>query len=265
MKNAPRVKFLVMAAASSSVRFRARLLGRNCGGAVVVAAAVGVGVVLVAGGGGGGGARPVAEAAGLRAGTAGGAWPACSLAGIAGAGRLGSDGGWRAGGGGAAALLGLRTSLEEEELQHSDGLIGFAQMGLSSSRDVRREFDRLIRGGIPLIYRSKIWLECSGGLEMMEPGLFQELLNQSDPSEGVPAEIEKDVKRTMPLNVFFGGDGAGVEKLRRVLLAYSRYVFVVRNLSFLTHKSVTHQAQSGCWILPGDEPHRINAPTCSCR
>ena len=53
MKNAPRVKFLVMAAASSSVRFRARLLGRNCGGAVVVAAAVGVGVVLVAGGGGG--------------------------------------------------------------------------------------------------------------------------------------------------------------------------------------------------------------------
>ena len=123
---------------------------------------------------------------------------------------------------GAAALLGLRASLEEDELQHSDGLIGFAQMGLSSSRDVRREFDRLIRGGIPLIYRSKIWLECSGGLELMEPGLFQELLSQSDPSEGVPAEIEKDIKRTMPLNVFFGGDGAGVEKLRRVLVAYSR-------------------------------------------
>jgi small G protein signaling modulator 3 len=35
-------------------------------------------------------------------------------------------------------------------------------------------------------------------------------------------EIEKDVGRTMPLNIFFGGDGAGVVKLRRVLTAYSR-------------------------------------------
>ena len=35
-------------------------------------------------------------------------------------------------------------------------------------------------------------------------------------------EIEKDVGRTMPLIIFFGGDGAGVDKLRRVLIAYSR-------------------------------------------
>jgi hypothetical protein len=125
-------------------------------------------------------------------------------------------------GGGAAALLGLGTSVEEEELSHSEGLIGFAQLGLSSNRDERKEFDRLVRGGIPLIYRSKLWLECSGGLDMREPGLFGDLLARVDVHALVPVEIEKDVGRTMPLNVFFGGDGAGVDKLRRVLTAYSR-------------------------------------------
>ncbi|TFK73323.1 TBC-domain-containing protein [Pluteus cervinus] len=129
--------------------------------------------------------------------------------------------------GGAAAILGLGRGSggfegEEDELAHSEGLIGFAQLGLSVNRDERREFDRLVRSGIPLVYRSKVWLECSGGLEMKEPGLFQDLLAMQDPGTGVLEEIEKDVGRTMPLNVFFGGDGAGVVKLRRVLTAYSR-------------------------------------------
>ncbi|KAG2348082.1 TBC-domain-containing protein [Suillus weaverae] len=125
-------------------------------------------------------------------------------------------------GGGAAALLGLGTSVEEEELSHSEGLIGFAQLGLSSNAHERKEFDRLVRGGIPLVYRSKLWLECSGGLDMREPGIFGDLLAHVDEHDLVCAEIEKDVGRTMPLNVFFGGDGAGVDKLRRVLRAYSR-------------------------------------------
>lgn len=127
--------------------------------------------------------------------------------------------------GGAAALLGLGTTDEEEELTHTEGLIGFAQLGFSSNRDERIQFDKLIRGGIPLVYRSKLWLECSGGLEMREPGLFGDFLVQADEDVGhalVQNEIEKDVGRTMPLNVFFGGDGVGVSKLRRVLTAYSR-------------------------------------------
>ncbi|KAJ7503309.1 rab-GTPase-TBC domain-containing protein [Mycena galericulata] len=123
--------------------------------------------------------------------------------------------------GGAAAILGLGTACDEDELSHSEGLIGFAQLGLSGNRDERREFDRLVRSGIPLVYRSKVWLECSGGMEMKEPGLFKDLLAAEGPGH-VVAEIEKDVGRTMPLNVFFGGDGAGVVKLRRVLTAYSR-------------------------------------------
>ncbi|KAG6372240.1 hypothetical protein JVT61DRAFT_8040 [Boletus reticuloceps] len=127
--------------------------------------------------------------------------------------------------GGAAAFLGLGTTDEEDELTHTEGLICFAQLGLSSNRDERTQFDKLIRGGIPLVYRSKLWLECSGGLEMREPGLFGDLLVQAGEDAGhalVRNEIEKDVGRTMPLNIFFGGDGAGVVKLRRVLTAYSR-------------------------------------------
>ncbi|KAK1235963.1 hypothetical protein PQX77_000789 [Marasmius sp. AFHP31] len=137
----------------------------------------------------------------------------------------------------AAAILGLTNNYDEgedEELDHSEGLIGIAQMGLlsasaSHNKDERKEFDKLVRRGIPMVYRSKVWLECSGALEMREPGLFRDLLAEAEKDKNgegkgasVLVEIEKDVGRTMPLNVFFGGDGAGVDKLRRVLTAYSR-------------------------------------------
>jgi hypothetical protein len=127
--------------------------------------------------------------------------------------------------GGAAALLGLDGPVAEDELAHSDGLIGFTQLGRSAGREERRELGRLVRGGVPLAYRAKVWLESSGGLEMQEPGVFAELLAQTDSDGGVVVrEIDKDVGRTMPLNMFFGGDGVGVQKLRRVLIAYSRCV-----------------------------------------
>ncbi|EKM57867.1 uncharacterized protein PHACADRAFT_116285 [Phanerochaete carnosa HHB-10118-sp] len=122
----------------------------------------------------------------------------------------------------AASILGLRASLDEEELMHTDGLIGFAQLGFSANSNERKEFDRLVRAGIPLAYRSKVWFESSGALDMREPGLFHDLLANVDETSSVVKEIEKDVGRTMPLNVFFGRTGAGVDKLRRVLRAYSQ-------------------------------------------
>ncbi|KAF9648956.1 TBC-domain-containing protein [Thelephora ganbajun] len=123
---------------------------------------------------------------------------------------------------GSSAFLGLNTADEEEELAHTDGLIGFAQLGISGSREERKVFDRLVRQGIPLVYRAKIWQECTDASEMKEPGLFNDLLADVDPDDPVVKEIEKDVGRTMPLNMFYGGDGPGVQKLRRVLTAYSR-------------------------------------------
>jgi hypothetical protein len=136
-----------------------------------------------------------------------------------------SGGGGGSVSGGVAALLGLDGPVAEDELAHSDGLIGFTQLGRSAGREERRELGRLVRGGVPLAYRAKVWLESSGGLEMQEPGEFAELLAQTDSDGGsVVREIDKDVGRTMPLNMFFGGDGVGVQKLRRVLIAYSRCV-----------------------------------------
>ncbi|KIJ50927.1 hypothetical protein M422DRAFT_27057 [Sphaerobolus stellatus SS14] len=128
---------------------------------------------------------------------------------------------------GAATFLGLQSSGTEDEdladLRQSEGLVGFSQMGLSANSNDRKEFGKLVQGGIPLCYRAKVWLECSDVLEMAEPGTFRDLLEDAEREGGIAVtEIEKDVGRTMPLNIFFGGDGAGVDKLRRVLRAYSR-------------------------------------------
>ncbi|KAF8340494.1 rab-GTPase-TBC domain-containing protein [Cantharellus anzutake] len=125
---------------------------------------------------------------------------------------------------GAAVLFGASPSeLGDEELLPSEGLIGVAQMGLSANKEEWKEFSRLVRGGVPLVYRAKIWSECSGALEIAEPGVFQELLSTrgSEIPHPTLVEIDKDVRRTMPTNIFFGGDGVGVNKLRRVLQAYS--------------------------------------------
>jgi hypothetical protein len=147
--------------------------------------------------------------------------------------------------GDAAALLGLDGPVADDELAHSDGLIGIAQLGL---REERRELARLVRAGVPLAYRAKVWLEASGALEMQEPGVFAELLAQVDSDGGgVVREIDKDVGRTMPLNMFFGGDGVGVQKLRRVLIAYSRCVslWMVVRFFFLTCEIVGGIRRSG--------------------
>ncbi|KAI0750042.1 rab-GTPase-TBC domain-containing protein [Daedaleopsis nitida] len=156
--------------------------------------------------------------------------------------------------GGAAQLLGLGTAVEAEELEHSEGLMGFAQFGISSSKDEKKEFDRLVRNGIPLAYRSKAWLECSGALDMREPGLFADLLAECDSSSSVVREIDKDVCRTMPLNIFFGRTGAGVEKLRRVLMAYSKRNPVVgycqgMNLVTSTLLLVHADQEEAFWVL----------------
>ena len=129
---------------------------------------------------------------------------------------------------GAAALLGLAKGTEDEEVSWTEGLglIGVAQMGLEW-----KEFFRLVQSGIPLAYRAKVWFECSGAQDLSEPGVFQEQaaaakrLRDGLGKSVAIEEIEKDVTRTMPLNVFFGGDGQGVDKLRAVLGAYSLWVY----------------------------------------
>lgn len=89
---------------------------------------------------------------------------------------------------------------------------------------------------------------------MREPGLFADLLAWTDAHEPAVTEIEKDIGRTMPLNIFFGGDGAGVNKLRRVLTAYSRRNPIVgycqgMNLVASTLLLVHADEEEAFWVL----------------
>lgn len=130
-------------------------------------------------------------------------------------------------------------------LHHNIALVGIAAMGTTAGgRENWNAFVTLCLSGIPLSYRSQVWAECSGANDLAEPGRYKELLALSgvsyeDPtikspvahtvtsassgSSAVLAQIDLDVHRTLPTNVFFGGDGPGVPKLRRVLAAFSWY------------------------------------------
>ncbi|KAG8734169.1 hypothetical protein FRC11_010387 [Ceratobasidium sp. 423] len=121
-------------------------------------------------------------------------------------------------GGNFLALMTKGEGESDEEKEWGMGIVGIGRMDAASAK----EFAKLVRGGIPLIFRDKVWSECAGAAEIREPGVFQDLLKRHEGEENLALkEIEKDVVRTMPLNVFFGGDGVGVAKLRRVLRAYS--------------------------------------------
>lgn len=139
-----------------------------------------------------------------------------------------------------------------------EDVIGVANLGDGKiGRDLMRRFTTLVHTmGIPIALRASVWAECSGAKEAFTPGEYQEILavHQGDEHPTL-VEIEKDVKRTFPTNVFFGGDGVGCEKLRRCLSAYA-----------------WRDPQIGgcrvCWLfpradssrlLPGNEPHRRHA------
>jgi hypothetical protein len=99
----------------------------------------------------------------------------------------------------AAALLGLSHSPSEDDevMGFPEGLVGVAQMGFGPNKEDWKEFARLVRGGIPLVYRAKAWSECCGALEIAEPGAFQDLLlTHEGESNPTLSDIEKDVRRT---------------------------------------------------------------------
>ncbi|TKY86622.1 hypothetical protein EX895_004261 [Sporisorium graminicola] len=131
-------------------------------------------------------------------------------------------------GGGAPAADGAKALGSAEKAPEEDwssGMVGVNRMGDSKSgKEDWREFLTLCQTGIPLCYRARIWAECSGANDIAEPGRYQELLSdhQGETNECL-TQIDLDVHRTMPTNVYFGGDGQGVPKLRRLLVAFSWY------------------------------------------
>jgi len=90
----------------------------------------------------------------------------------------------------------------------------------SAPVDLRwRQFRQLCEQGVPMMYRPAIWSECSQAHSCAEPGEFQALQDR----QPTDAQIDLDITRTMPTNLFFGSQGPGVPKLRRILHAYTHY------------------------------------------
>ncbi|KAF9141150.1 hypothetical protein BGX30_005364 [Mortierella sp. GBA39] len=120
----------------------------------------------------------------------------------------------------------LMLSLEEHEQDEDDRMywtsvciIGMATIGQGADWEELRE---LVRGGIPVMYRNKIWQEASGAYDMRQPGYYRELLSRQPPEEcQCWGDIELDLHRTFPTNVLFSPGGHGIEKLKNILLAYS--------------------------------------------
>lgn len=80
----------------------------------------------------------------------------------------------------------------------------------------------VIAGGIPAAFRPALWWELSGAhakAALHQPGYYEALLTQAPAQEAAYA-INKDVERTFPGHPQFESR-AGIEALRRVLLAFS--------------------------------------------
>lgn len=119
------------------------------------------------------------------------------------------------------------TAVDTPEATLADGeVIGIAGLGNKGKvgRNKWREFRSLVLGGIPVALRAKVWSECSGASAMRIPGYYGDLVRGvggTEPDASVVAQIDMDIRRTLTDNVFFR-KGPGVDKLREVLLAYSR-------------------------------------------
>lgn len=112
-----------------------------------------------------------------------------------------------------------------KDLGVSGAIAAIIHLQGSSSKSNQEEYNkflRLVRRGIPIEYRSDVWGESCGARDSLVPGEYAEILSvHKDDQNPFMVDIDKDVGRTFPGNVFFGGDGPGVKKLRRVLVAYS--------------------------------------------
>lgn len=151
------------------------------------------------------------------------------------------------------------TAVDTPEASLADGeMVGIAGLGNKGKvgRAKWRELRSLVLGGVPVALRAKIWSECSGASAMRNPGYYDELVrgvDGSEPDPSVVAQIDMDIRRTLTDNVFFRR-GPGVDKLKEVLLAYSRRNSEVgycqgMNLIAASLLLVTPTAEDAFWIL----------------
>lgn len=147
-----------------------------------------------------------------------------------------------------------RRGEEEErgmpEVLIGDGeLIGIATLGNEGRGGKQRwkEFKGLVLGGIPVAYRWKVWAECSSATALRVPGYYEDILQNGQDDPGVISQIAMDINRTLTDNIFFR-QGPGVQKLKQVLVAYSR-----RNPAVGYCQGMNMIAASLLLIMPSEE------------
>ncbi|KAF9990362.1 hypothetical protein BGZ75_002142 [Mortierella antarctica] len=163
----------------------------------------------------------------------------------------------------ASPLFGnlMMSSIEDQLAEQDDDqsiywtsvcIIGIATMGKGSDWE---EFRDLARGGIPVVYRNKIWQEASGAYDMRQPGYYKGLLSRQD-LEACQCwgDIELDLHRTFPTNILFGPGGHGIDKLKNILIAYSLHNPTVgycqgMNLLAGTLLLTNNSEEEAFWIL----------------
>lgn len=142
------------------------------------------------------------------------------------------------------------------EVTLTDGeMIGVA--GLGNKGKVGRakwiEFKQLVLAGIPVVYRAKIWAECSGASSLRVPGYYDDLVNNGEDDPAILAQIQMDINRTLTDNIYFR-KGPGVHKLNEVLLAYSRRnpeVGYCQGMNLITASLllIMPSAEDAFWVL----------------
>ncbi|WFC99269.1 hypothetical protein MYAM1_002013 [Malassezia yamatoensis] len=123
----------------------------------------------------------------------------------------------------------------------------------SAGKKSWRVFQRLCHRGIPMSYRAAIWAGCVRASELIEPGWYKDFVANHRRHD---QQIKLDVRRTLPSNRFFGGDGPGVAKLQRILEAQSAqnpaqgYCQGMNNLGAILLLTYTHE-EDAFWTMTG--------------
>jgi hypothetical protein len=115
--------------------------------------------------------------------------------------------------------------LRQTEVQKENLWISyFRRHGRGLTMQRNREFDELLKKGIPISFRPEIWLLCSGGIFLREKSgehyyryLIYRYLGMSSKAT---QDIEKDLHRSFPEHPAYQ-NALGINALRRVLTAYS--------------------------------------------
>lgn len=123
-----------------------------------------------------------------------------------------------------------------------------------------RQFDALLRSGVPPHLRGRVWWMCSGAAELQRaaPASYAELVARLHTlSRCASMEIEKDLPRTFPVAPASGAEEqlrrSNLGELRRVLQAYSLRnpaVGYCQSMNFLAAVLLHHvEEEEAFWVL----------------